>query len=66
MGWMPKNGDQIKINGAFHISANILQFVVASAVVAELGALYHNGQTGIVFPQTLEGMVHKQPKPPVH
>jgi hypothetical protein len=42
MGWMPKDGDPIKINGAFHVSANILRFVVASATEAELGALYHN------------------------
>jgi hypothetical protein len=37
MGWLPKNGDPIKLNGAFHISATILQFVVASAAKAELG-----------------------------
>jgi hypothetical protein len=61
MGWMPKDGNPIKINGAFHISVNILRFVVASAAEAELGALFHNCQTGIVFRQTLEAMGHKQP-----
>jgi hypothetical protein len=65
MGWMPKGGDPIKINGAFHTSMNILRFVVASAAEAELGALYHNCQTGIVFHQTLKAMGHKQPKTPV-
>jgi hypothetical protein len=66
MGWMRKYGDPIKINGTFHVSANILRFVVVSAAEAELGALYHKCQTGIVFPQMLEAMGHKQPKTPVH
>jgi hypothetical protein len=66
MGWMLKNGDPIKINMAFHVSVNILCFVVASAAEAELGALYHNCQTGIVFCQTLKAMGHKQPKTPVY
>jgi hypothetical protein len=66
MGWMPKDGDPIKINGAFCVSVNILRFVVASTAEAELGTLYHNCQTGIVFCQTLEAMGHKQPKTPVH
>jgi hypothetical protein len=59
MGWMPKDGNPIKINGAFHVSVNILRFVVASAAEAEQGALYHNCQTGIVFCETLEAMGHK-------
>jgi hypothetical protein len=49
MGWMPKDGESIRINGAFHVSTTILRFVVASAAEAELGALYHNCQTGIIF-----------------
>jgi hypothetical protein len=36
--WIPKDGNPIKIHGAFHVSANILRFMVASAVKAELGA----------------------------
>jgi hypothetical protein len=63
---MPKDDVPIKINGAFHISANILRFVVASATEADLGTLYHNCQTGIVFCETLKAMGHKQPKTPVH
>jgi hypothetical protein len=42
MGWMPKNGDPIQLNGVFHVSMTIMRFVVASAAEAELGALYHN------------------------
>ncbi len=66
MGWMSKDGDPIKINGSFHIIVNIFRFVVASGAEAELGALYHNCQTGIVFCQMLKAMGHKQPKTPVH
>jgi hypothetical protein len=39
MGWMPKDGESIRINGAFNVSVTILRFVVASAAKAELGAL---------------------------
>ncbi len=66
MGWQPKDGKPICLNRALHVSANILRFVVASAAEAELGALYHNRQTGIVFWQTLKAMGHMQPKTPVH
>jgi hypothetical protein len=44
----------------------ILKFVVASAAEAELGALFHNCQEGIIFRQTLSDMGHPQPKIPVH
>jgi hypothetical protein len=54
------------MNRAFHISTTILQFIVASAAEAELGALYHNCQTGIIFRLTLAKMGHPQPKTPVH
>jgi hypothetical protein len=66
MGWMPKNGEPIKLNGAFYTSSSIMQFVVASAAEAELGALFHNCQMGMIFQQTLKGLGHPQPKMPVH
>jgi hypothetical protein len=66
MGWMPKDGAPIKINGAFHVSTNVIRFVVASAAEAELGALFHNCQTGITFRSILQDMGHPQPKTPVH
>jgi hypothetical protein len=66
MGWQPANGEPICINRAFHVSNNILCYVVASAAEAELGALYHNCQASIVFCQTLEAIGHKQPKRSVH
>jgi hypothetical protein len=49
MGWMPKDGELICLSRAFHVSAMILHFVVASTAEAELSALYHNCQTGIIF-----------------
>jgi hypothetical protein len=49
MGWMPKNGEPIRLNGAFHVSSTILKFAVASAAEAELGAMYHNCQMGLIF-----------------
>jgi hypothetical protein len=51
------------IEQCFHVSTTILRFVVASAAEAELGALYHNCQTGIIFRLTLADMGHPQPKP---
>jgi hypothetical protein len=49
LGWVPKDGEPIRLNSVFHMSTMILQFVVASAAEAELDALYHNCQTGIHF-----------------
>ncbi len=66
MGWMPKNEEPIKLNGAFYVNTTILRFVVASAAEAELGALFHNCQDGIIFWQTLTDLGNPQPKTPVH
>jgi hypothetical protein len=66
MGWMPKNGEPIQLNGAFYVNTTILCFVVASAVEVELGALFHNCQDGIIFRQTLTNLGHPQPQTPVH
>jgi hypothetical protein len=66
MGWMPKNGEPIKLNRAFYVNTTILRCVVASAAEAELGALFHNCQDGIIFWQTLTDLGHPQPKTPVH
>ena len=40
MGSMPKEGQPITLNGAFHVNTQIVKFVVASAAEAELGALF--------------------------
>ena len=52
MGWMPKNKEPIMLNGAFHTISTVMVvmgFGVASATEAELGALLHNRQTGMIF-----------------
>ncbi len=56
----------MRINGTFHVSTNVISFVVASAAKAELGTLFHNCQTGITFHSTLKDMGHVQPKTPVN
>jgi hypothetical protein len=66
MGSLPKDGDPIKLNGAFYTLCSILRFVVASAAEAELGALFLNCQEGMIFKTTLEDLGHPQPKIPVH
>jgi hypothetical protein len=66
MGWNPIDGEPIKINGAFFVNTSILNFVLASAVEAELGALFRNCQDGIIFRLTLENLGHMQPQTPVH
>jgi hypothetical protein len=49
MGWFPKDGDPINLNGAFFTICNFLRFVIASAVEAELGALFLNCKEGMIF-----------------
>jgi len=49
MGWSPKVGDPIRLNGAFFTLCTILRFVVASAAEAELGALLLNCKERIIF-----------------
>jgi hypothetical protein len=66
MGWMPKNGEPICMNGAFQVSTTIVWFVVASAAKADLSPLYHNCQTGIIFRLILAKMGHRQLKTSVH
>ena len=42
LGWMPRKGEPICLNGAFFCLSAILKFVAASAAEAELGALFLN------------------------
>ncbi len=66
MGWSPKDGDPIKLNGAFFTLCTILRFVVASVAEAELSALFLNCKEGIIFRLILEELGHCQPRTPVH
>jgi hypothetical protein len=65
MGWMLKDNEPIKLNGAFHTNSTIMRFMVASTAEAKLGALFHNCQTGIVFQKTLDNLGHPRPKTPI-
>ena len=49
LGWLPVDGEPIRLNGAFHMLCSILRFVVASAAEAELGALFLNCREGTIF-----------------
>jgi hypothetical protein len=66
MGWTARDGDPIKLNGAFFTVCAILQFVIASAAEAKLGALFLNCKEDMVFCLTLEELGHPQPKTQVH
>ncbi len=66
MGWLPNDGEQIRINGEFHVSTNAIHFFVVFAAEAELGALFHNCHMGIILCSILKDMGHSQPKTPVH
>ena len=66
MGWSPKDGNPIKLNGAFFTLCAILWFVVASAAEAELSALFLNCKEGIIFCLTVNELGHPQPKTPIH
>jgi hypothetical protein len=66
MEWDTKDGNPIKLNGAFFTLCTILRFVVTSAAEAELGALFLNCKEGVILRMTLEELGHLQPKTMVH
>ncbi len=66
LGWEPKDGDPIKLNGPFFTLCTILCFVVSSAAEAELGALFLNCKKGVIFWLTLKELGHPQLRTPVH
>jgi hypothetical protein len=65
-GSIPQDGDPIKLNGAIHITCNILKLVAASAAEAELGALFLNAQEAKVLQLILTELGHSQPPTPIH
>jgi len=66
LGWLPVDGQLIRLNGVFHMLCSILCFIVASAAEAKLGALFLNCQEGMIFRLILEDLGYPQPKTPVH
>ncbi len=49
LGWVPKNGKPIHLNGALFNLCELLKFVAGSAAEAELGALFLCGQKVKIF-----------------
>ena len=66
MGWNAKEGNPIKLNGAFITLCVIICFVDASAAKAKLGALFLNCKKGMIIQMTLEELGHPQPKTQIH
>ena len=66
LGWMPKDGEAIKLNGSIFTLCAILKFVAASAAEAELGALFMCIQEGRIIRLILEELGHPQPATPIH
>ena len=66
LGWLPRDGEPLQLNGAFFTLSAILKFVAASAAAAELGALFLNMRKGRIFRLMLEELGHPQPAAPVH
>ncbi len=66
LGSFPVNGDPIKLNGAIHITCNILKLVATLAAEAELGALFLNAQEAKVLQLTLLEHGHSQPLTSIH
>ena len=54
LGIIPVNGQPIKLNGNIHITCAILKLVAASAVEAELGALFLNAREAKLLRITLQ------------
>jgi hypothetical protein len=66
MGWETKDGDPIKLNGAFFTICAILRFVVTSTAKTELGALVLNCKEAMIFLLGLKELGHPQPQMQVH
>ena len=60
-----RNSEEPPSNGPLFIVCNILKNVVVSAEEAELGALFHNGQEGVILRTTLNEMCHKHMATPI-
>ena len=66
LGWLPRDGDPIRLNGAILTNCTILKCVAASAAEAELGALFLNAIEAKIMRLTLEEIGHPQPPTPIH
>ena len=49
LGYIPKKGDPIPLNGEIYVQSVILKFIVTSLAEAELGALFLNAKEGKIL-----------------
>ena len=66
LGSVPKNSQDIQLNGNIHITCAILKLVALSLAKAELGALFLNAQEARIIRLTFLELGHPQPPTPVH
>ena len=66
LGWVPRDNEPIRLNGAIYTLCNIMKFVASSAAEAELGALFMNAKEGRIIRLTLKELGHPQPPTPMH
>ena len=66
LGWVPRENEPIRLNGAIYTLCNIMKFVASSAAEAELGALFMNAKGGCIIRLTLKELGHPQPPTPMH
>ena len=66
LGIIPRNGENIKLDGNIAITCTILKLVAASAVEAELGALFINTQEARIIRLILHELGRPQPTTPIH
>jgi hypothetical protein len=60
-----KTPNQAKLNGSILNVASVIKNVVASAAESEVGACFHNAQSGAPLRATLTEMGHTQPPKPL-
>jgi hypothetical protein len=63
--FLPPPPDQDKLNGSILNVAAVIKNVVASAAESEVGACFHNAQSGAPLRVTLTQMGHTQPTTPL-
>ena len=66
LGSLPQENQPINFNGAIAVLCTVLKFVAASAVEAELGALFLDAKEAKVMRLTIEELGHPQPPTPIH
>ena len=66
LGSVPRNGENIKLNGNIAITCTILKLVATSAAEAELGALFIHTQETRIIRLMLHELDHPQPTTPIH